>query len=129
VVDWGRERTAKGAPEREERMKLSVEFKIEGHDVSVGEAVRVWIDVDRSGQLADEEEVDLGQQDLTWTGSIQSGQSSSKDMMFLVKYIASPGTATWSLTIRSDAPNDHAVFEGKGEVNTLQARLIGALRS
>lgn len=109
-------------------MKLSVEFKIEGHDISVGEEARMWIDIDRNGALADREEVDLFKNDLTWTGTIDSDRKSD-GMLFLVKYIASPGTAKWSLVVRSDEPSDREVYNSKGEVKNLQTRLIGVLRA
>jgi hypothetical protein len=40
-------------------MLLMVELAINGHEICVGEEARIWIDIDRSGALADREEVDL----------------------------------------------------------------------
>lgn len=105
-------------------MKLDLELKIEGHDVSVGEEARAWIDVDRNDQMNDNDEVDLLKNDLVWTGSIETEQP-TKFMSFLIKYIASPGTAKWSLKITSGTDE---LFSGEGDVLHLQNRIISFLR-
>jgi hypothetical protein len=108
-------------------MKLTVKFTIEGHDIAVGEEARMWIDVNRNGVLSDNEEVDLMKDDLTWTGSIDSDEATSEGLLFTLKFIASPGTAKWSLEVHSDQGGDHLVCKRQGDVKFLKSIVVGAL--
>lgn len=108
-------------------VKLSLQFTLSGTAASsAGATARAWIDINKSGQLTQDEELDLTLDGTTWSGTIKSDQEDSGDMSFIVKYIAVPG-ADWSIEVKSDTPSDHIVFSDHGKVPSLQAHVIGAL--
>jgi hypothetical protein len=109
-------------------MNLTLKLKVTGTPTSAGITVRAWIDVDNSGHLTHNEEVELDQNGVEWSGTIESAADHSGDMLFIVKYIASPDSH-WTLKITSDVGGEHPVFEDDGQTSALEGQIVGALNA
>lgn len=108
-------------------MKISLEFKLDKHDSAPAPHMRAWVDVDKSGHLTDGEEVNITAEKLTWAGDITSNEQTTDEMLFIVKYLASPG-AKWTMTLTGDTPSAHEIFKASGTVKQVEGRIVGRMR-
>ncbi len=104
---------------------LSFTFSFDRHDGFPPPAVRIWVDTDNDFKPEANEEVTLTQAGLQWTGQFTiHNATSSANVWYLVGYVGSVG-AKWSLEVKSDTPQDHAVAIGGGTVKQLRAAFWG----
>src|SRR6185369_16171103 len=96
-------------------VQLSFKFSFDRHDGFPPPAVRIWVDTDNNFQPEPNEEVTLTQNGLEWTGTCSLQGASSASVWYLVGYVASLGSK-WSLEVRSNTPQDHAVAADTGSV-------------
>jgi len=103
---------------------LNFTFSFDRHDGFPPPAVRIWVDTDNDFRAEPNEEVTLTQAGLSWTGQCEIQSASSANTWYLVGYVGSLGS-TWSLEVRSDSPQDHAVAAGTGTVKHLRGAFWG----
>ena len=79
--------------------QIKFTFSLDGHGGLVPKA-RLWVDVDANDELSPNEEVELKQDPLTWTGVANTNLTPLSQITFYLKYYAAIGTH-WKLKVTS----------------------------